>query len=315
MRGSSRKSSTTVQLLSCLAIAITVLLVVCVICFGRNVEQSTPAIGGVQLRKVPAANIPKGTGKRLKIAYAVTITIDGPFLDGALVLGYAAKKYHSAEKGFPSEYDVELVAFAAPSVTTTIPILERFGWKVIKRPLPVSIEEIQNQDYAQKMRDSGCCGADEFLKMWAYTLTEYHRVVHLDMDSIVLKNLDELFSMDKELLYTGDYNMKGNAKYPPVQGGVLVIKPSMRTFEEFRVIIRKGNHGPDGWEGSHIGNFWGGQTIQGIMPYYYNIIKPEQGLELNRCVYNCMVDNPYRANTKICQDGQPTCQVTHHHHL
>ena len=29
------------------------------------------------------------------------------------------------------------------------------------------------------MKDSGCCGADEFLKLWAYTLTEYHRVVHL----------------------------------------------------------------------------------------------------------------------------------------
>ncbi len=39
------------------------------------------------------------------------------------------------------------------------------------------------------MRDSGCCGANEFLKLWAYTLTEYHRVVHLDMDSVVFRNM------------------------------------------------------------------------------------------------------------------------------
>ena len=243
-----------------------------------------------------------------KIAYAITVTKDGSFVDGALVLGYAAKKYHSAQKGFPDTYDVDLVAFAAPSVKTSIPILQQFGWRVLQRPLPVSIEEIVNQDYAQKMRDSGCCGADEFLKLWAYTLTEYHRVIHLDMDSIVFKNMDEIFSIDKELLYTGDYNMKGNCKFPPVQGGFLVVKPSMETFEEFRAIIRRGNHGSAGWEGSHIGNFWGGQTIQGIMPYYYNIVHPDRAMELNRCVYNCMVDNPYRVNTMKCQDGKETCQ-------
>lgn len=92
------------------------------------------------------------------------------------------------------------------------------------------------------MKDSGCCGASEFLKLWAYTLTEYHRVVHLDMDSIIFRNMvssllfiqlytadvvivnsdsyeqDELYSIDKELLYTGDYNMQGNSPVPPVQG-------------------------------------------------------------------------------------------------
>jgi alpha-N-acetylglucosamine transferase len=39
------------------------------------------------------------------------------------------------------------------------------------------------------MRESGCCGADEFIKLHAYTLTDYHRVVHLDMDSIIYKNM------------------------------------------------------------------------------------------------------------------------------
>uniref|UniRef100_A0A7S3HGE2 Uncharacterized protein n=1 Tax=Spumella elongata TaxID=89044 RepID=A0A7S3HGE2_9STRA len=243
-----------------------------------------------------------------KIAYAITVTKDGSFLDGALVLGYAARKYHDASKGFPSAYDVDLVAFVAPPVVSSIPTLEKFGWKVLRRELPVRIDEIQNQDYAQKMKNSGCCGADEFLKLWAYTLTDYHRVIHLDMDSIIFKNMDQIFNIDKEFLFTGDYNMKGNCKYPPVQGGFLVVQPSMQTFEDFKEIIRRGNHGAKGWEGSHIGNFWGGQTIQGIMPYYYNIVHPERALELNRCEYNCMVDNPYRPNTLICQDGQKTCQ-------
>ena len=68
-------------------------------------------------------------------------------------------------------------------------MLEAYGWRVLERRLPVELEEIENKDYADRMRDSGCCGADEFLKLWAYTLVEYERVIHLDMDSIVYQNM------------------------------------------------------------------------------------------------------------------------------
>ena len=142
------------------------------------------------------------------------------------------------------------------------------------------------------------------------------------------------------MLFTGDYNMKAGSPVPPaqgkvcriivslfiyiyvltpllnlnlprsiyVQGGFLVIRPSISRFKEFQSIIREGNHGNAGWEGSHIGNFWGGQTIQGIVPFFYHVKHPGDALELNRCVYNCMVDNPYRPHTETCLDGKPTCQ-------
>jgi hypothetical protein len=246
--------------------------------------------------------------KKKKIAYAITVTKDGHFVDGALVLGYSAKRVHDITKGFDSEYDADLIAFVVPTVVTSRPILAAYGWKIIERTLPVGYDEIQNQEYANSMRNSGCCGGDEFLKLWAYTLTEYHRVVHLDMDSLVLGNMDEIFSIDKELLFTGDWNMKGGSPVPPAQGGFLVIRPSMERFEELRAIIRKGDHTGRGWGGSGIGNFWGGQTIQGIIPYFYHSVHPNDGLEVNRCIYNCMVDNPYRPNTNICLDKKPTCE-------
>eukprot|EP01035_Chromulina_nebulosa_P018924 gene18924-24731_t len=105
------------------------------------------------------------------------------------------------------------------------------------------------------MKDSGCCGADEFLKLWAFTLTEYHRVVHLDMDSVVFQNMDELYDIDKEMLYTGDYGMKGDSPVPPAQGGFLVVRPSLTTFSKFQEIIRKGDHSSSsGWGNTHIGN-------------------------------------------------------------
>ena len=162
------------------------------------------------------------------------------------------------------------------------------------------------------MKDSGCCGADEFLKLWAYTLTEYHRVIHLDMDSVVFQNMDEIYNLDKELLYTGDWNMKGSSPAVPAQGGFLVIRPSKERFEEYRAIIRKGDFGARGWGGSGIGRFWGGTTIQGIIPYFYFSIHPGEAQEMNRCVYNFMADNPYLPrkdpNVKICLDGKPSCE-------
>lgn len=45
------------------------------------------------------------------------------------------------------------------------------------------------------MKDSGCCGASEFVKLWAYTLEQYHRVVHLDMDTILYRNIVSVASV------------------------------------------------------------------------------------------------------------------------
>lgn len=126
---------------------------------------------------------------RKKVAYAITVTKDGPFVDGALVLGHAALKVHDSSQGFQSLYDAELVAIVAPGVSSSRTILETYGWKIVERGLPVQLDEIVNRKYAEDMKNSGCCGADEFLKLWAFTLTEYHRVIHLDMDSIIFKNM------------------------------------------------------------------------------------------------------------------------------
>ena len=129
-----------------------------------------------------------------KVAYAITVTKDGPFLDGALVLGYAAKRVHDSSKGFNSIYDADLVAFVAPGVVQARPILQQHGWRILEKELPVELEDIVNKEYAERMRNSGCCGASEFLKLWAYTLTDYERVIHLDMDSIIFKNMVTNFS-------------------------------------------------------------------------------------------------------------------------
>lgn len=48
-----------------------------------------------------------------------------------------------------------------------------------------------------------------------------------------------------------------------------------------------------GWNASHIGWYWGGMTVQGILPYYYHRLSaPNRSLIVDRCVYNSMADTP-----------------------
>ena len=74
-----------------------------------------------------------------------------------------------------------------------------------------------------------------------------------------------------------------------------MIKPSLDTYNEFVGIVREGDYRDEkkgrGW-GGKVGPFHGGMTIQGLLPWYYQYLHPNHSVELNRCVYNNMADNP-----------------------
>ncbi len=78
----------------------------------------------------------------------------------------------------------------------------------------------------------------------------------------------------------------------PVQGGFLALKPDLSTADRLWAIVKKGEFRKGGgWEGSGIGNFWGGMTIQGLIPFFVTEVAPKSwSEEVDRCVYNQMVD-------------------------
>ena len=103
-------------------------------------------------------------------------------------------------------------------------------------------------------------------------------------------------------------------KYKPVQGGFLVLRPSMDVYNEFVSIIKEGDFRAKGGWGGLVGPFHGSMTFQGIIPYYYDALHPGQAVELNRCVYNQMADNPRDGKTLNdilhgnCRTGQTDCE-------
>jgi hypothetical protein len=164
-------------------------------------------------------------------------------------------------------------------------------------------------------------------------LIDYPIVVHLDLDSLILRPLDDLFDamldgnsengkipvmFDENLpdknpidaFFTRDYNMVNPGhKHVGVQGGFLVLRPSMEAFHNYVDVVLEGNFKQgNGWGGKGYGGYFGAQQIQGICSYYYDYLHPGTGVELNRCYYNAMTDAPRQEKSGKCRDGREECQ-------
>jgi len=241
-----------------------------------------------------------------------------------------------------SRYGYKMYAIVHPDATDCAQQLAAVGYELLVRDVPVPVDEIRGDFLRTKVVVNGCCGEKEYVKLHAYTLLDHPVVVHLDLDTIVLRPMDGLFDamlnddnsaaandmnklpimFDKPLpprvdaYFTRDYNMvKAGKKHVGVQGGFLVLRPSMEVYNNYVDIIREGNFVEGkGWGGLGYGPFYGSLTIQGIVPYYYDELHPNTAVELNRCYYNSMADNPRDKKTVNdvvsgnCRDGRDECE-------
>jgi hypothetical protein len=236
--------------------------------------------------------------KNNKIAFAITITNYNKYiLDGAAVAGYSVIKSMKS-----SIYETELVAFVHSNVSNYIPTLIKLGYKVLKKDIPIDVNEIKRKYLRDTIKKSGCCGASELIKLYAWTLTQYYKVVHMDIDFLQLKNIDELLSKNKSLIYTIDVPMSTSySKLGPLQGGFFIVRPSITDFQNMINIVIEGDfRDSTGWGGTNIGWYWGGQTIQGLVPYYYST-KFNEYETVDRCIYNNMADTVLCRNKSISE--------------
>jgi hypothetical protein len=181
----------------------------------------------------------------------------------------------------------------------------------------------------------GCCGEKELLKFESFTMTQHDAVVLLDMDTLVINGLDDAIDLlldrtvpanaashimypnrplpdDIWLLHTGDYEtVSPDWKVKPAQGGFAILKPNRTVYAEIMNIVKEGKWSRRyGWgdkDGYFTGRFWGVETFQGLVPYYFQFLN-DRALELNWCQYNHMSVGPKRvykdqltnATTEVC---------------
>ena len=143
-----------------------------------------------------------------------------------------------------------------------------------------------------------------------------------------------LEELDIRAYYTKDYNMlPRNKEKIGLQGGVIMVKPNATTRDELIAMVRSGQYFPgrdegSGWFKSGYGlHIWGALTIQGLLAYYYTEVAHDVSVELHRCRFNQIAENPRRSSfnaigkyprgTPIlnnasfhdldCRDGRPQC--------
>jgi len=309
--------------------------------FGRNDHNNERANVSIQQQQQKQQLLKaSATVTTTTIGWAITITGCGsdPITEGAAVLKHSI---HLASMHGPmnGRYDYKLYCLYHPDAFKCAKTLESLGYELIERNTPVAVKDIQGGYLKSKIHQNGCCGEKELVKLEAYTLTQHPIVVHMDLDTLVMKPLDNLFDwmLSKtddgtsevpvmwtdepkpkrvNAMFTRDYNMGGKKKKQnrSVQGGFLVLRPDQNVYNEFVEIIRKGDFREGGGWGGKTGVFYGSMTFQGIVPYYYDFLHPGEAVELNRCIINQMADNPRNKRTVNdvvngnCMTGETDCE-------
>lgn len=294
-----------------------------------------------------------GKASKTVVGYAITVSgcpkegsrgdFGAGISDGAAVLKHSIHLNSIQNPHSESSYDYKMFALVHPEAESCArSALEPLGYEILIRDVPVPLNEIEGEYLREKVPANGCCGEKEFVKLHAYTLVQHPVVVHLDLDTLVMKPMDKLYDAmidgppndgssggidvafgdplvspaaapggQINAYFTRDYNMAHpSMKHAGAQGGFLVLRPSIDVYNEFVAIIRKGDFRKNGgWGGMGFGPFYGSMTFQGIIPYFYDHLHPGTGVELNPCVYNNMAHNPRDKPTKNdivsgrCRDG------------
>ncbi|KAL7580079.1 hypothetical protein ACA910_005064 [Epithemia clementina (nom. ined.)] len=264
------------------------------------------------------------------IAYAISIT-DCPkdgrksngIVDAPAILAHSIRlnSRHQPESG--SNYDYQLYAFVHPDAAHCTGHLPLFNYTVQILETPVNASLIKKEVYRKRVQEenAGCCKEKEFLKLYSLTLEHHAIVVHLDLDTLLLKPLDPLFdammlpdnetkqlgsyamwsgdnvvSRRIESFFTRDYPM-GQPHWPTkhfgVQGGFWIVRPNRKLYDELRYLILEGNFSSGWYDGTtKYPGFYGAAMIQGLLGFHYGHRRPGSGIELNRCLFNNMADDP-----------------------
>ena len=194
-----------------------------------------------------------------------------------------------------SPHQTHLVALVRRSLLpATGGVLTKLGFRVVATDVLVPPEDIAGEAGRDSAVGATSFGGTRYLisdendKLLIYNLTEYDHVVSIDTDALVVDAIDELFDNPEETQGILDYYGLGDddpdhpeggwkqAVVPAVNGGFVVVRPSKAALEGILDIYRRGDFTPDsvdgymaGWDHLGTGYFYGGISVQGLLPAYY----------------------------------------------
>jgi len=278
------------------------------------------------------------SNKPIQVAYAISLikcsdkqSSTSGLIDAATVLRHSVHQTSARNPNSGSKYDYKMYAIVHKKAESCSHLLGDLGYQLIVKDSPVQVSEIRGDYLRKNVHKEWCCGADEFVKLYAYTIHDHPIVIHTDIDFMFVKPMDDLFdamllphhsdegkaAREKlELEYpdkkqnmpeniqaylTRDYHQVIPGRKAAFQAGFIVLKPNQKVFQEFLEIIREGHYvegfsRENGWGGLGYGGVVGSMAMQGLPAYYYDEIAPNTSVELNGCRYNHMGANIFYDN-------------------
>lgn len=276
------------------------------------------------VQKVETTDPTKGSPPAYVISLVQCSNNPTGFLDAAAVFLESVRQNSATNPDSGARYGYAAYAIVHKQCEHHAALLERLGFKTLVKDTPFKREDIRGVELRNSIERALCCGSAEYIKLYAYTLTDHPVVLHFDIDCIVTQPLDELFDA---MLYPNDHprykeamkaiplerkndpiperidaflSMDYSLNWPwhreaPVQGGWLVVRPSQKAFDDYIDIVLEGNYtggfnNEAGWGHVGFGGWIGSAAIQGIVAYYYGHFhrggSRQNYVELDVCRYN-----------------------------
>lgn len=135
------------------------------------------------------------------IAYAISLikcsdaqTTTPGLLDAALILRHSIHNTSIRNPNSGSKYDYKLYVIAhATNAIQCAHLLEDIGYEILLKHPPILSSHIRGTYLRKNIHREWCCGEHEFIKLYAYTITNHPIVVHTDIDFMFYQPMDELF--------------------------------------------------------------------------------------------------------------------------
>ena len=113
---------------------------------------------------------------------------------------------------------------------------------VINASTPVKKTDIASKSYAKILgrRDW------HFIKFLLWQFTMYKKIMFLDVDMMIVKDINHMFEIDADFVYC-------NGTASPLNSGMLVIRPSLTTYSDMIYKVLEGNFTKsEGWDRTGI---------------------------------------------------------------
>jgi len=135
------------------------------------------------------------------IAYAISLikcsdkqSSTAGLLDAAAILRHSVHRTSVRTPRSGSKYDYKMYAIVHSKLAAHCShVLSDLGYEVLLRDAPVAASEIRGEYLRNNVHKEWCCGSDEFVKLYAYTINSHPIVVHTDIDFMYHRPMDDVY--------------------------------------------------------------------------------------------------------------------------